>query len=68
MDQNVFIEEPGVILEDVDFCDTHMVLTLRQGRKLRLCAINLPLTEGINVSELFVLICEATIWRNFIIS
>ncbi|OEL30439.1 Protease 2 [Dichanthelium oligosanthes] len=47
--KNVFIEEPGVILEDVDFCDTHMALTLRQGRKLRLCAVNLPLTEDINV-------------------
>ncbi|KAF8781187.1 hypothetical protein HU200_001167 [Digitaria exilis] len=47
--KNVFIEESGVILEDVDFCDTHMVLTLRQDRKLRLCAVNLPLTEDINV-------------------
>ncbi|XP_066383350.1 uncharacterized protein [Miscanthus floridulus] len=45
--KNVFVEEPGVILEDVDFCDTHMVLTLRQGRKLRLCSVKLPLTEDI---------------------
>ncbi|WVZ65173.1 hypothetical protein U9M48_014582 [Paspalum notatum var. saurae] len=45
--KNVFVEEPGVILEDVDFCDTHMVLTLRQGRKLRLCSVKLPLTKDI---------------------
>ncbi|KAK3133492.1 hypothetical protein QOZ80_6AG0537250 [Eleusine coracana subsp. coracana] len=47
--KNVIQEESDVILEDVDFCDTHMVLTLRQGKKLRLCSVNLPLPENITV-------------------
>uniref|UniRef100_A0ACD5YEL8 Uncharacterized protein n=1 Tax=Avena sativa TaxID=4498 RepID=A0ACD5YEL8_AVESA len=47
--KNVFLEEPDIILEDVDFCSTHMVLILRQGRKLRLCSVNLPLPENIHV-------------------
>ncbi|KAM0827068.1 hypothetical protein ACQ4PT_068435 [Festuca glaucescens] len=47
--KNVFLEEPGIILEDVDFCSTHMVLILRQGRKLSLCSVNLPLPENIHV-------------------
>jgi hypothetical protein len=52
LNQNVFLEESGVFLEDVDFCDTRMILTLRQGRKLRLCSVNLPLPENIKVSAL----------------
>uniref|UniRef100_A0A0E0QSA0 Prolyl endopeptidase n=1 Tax=Oryza rufipogon TaxID=4529 RepID=A0A0E0QSA0_ORYRU len=47
--KDVFLEEPGVILEDVDFCDTHMVLVLRQGRKLKLCSVKLPFPEHIRV-------------------
>jgi protease II len=54
--KDVFLEEPGVILEDVDFCDTHMVLVLRQGRKLKLCSVKLPFPEHIRVSQLLFLI------------
>ncbi|XP_078430569.1 prolyl oligopeptidase family protein isoform X2 [Wolffia australiana] len=44
--EGVFIEEPGLSIEDVDFCDSHLVLTLRQGKLLRLCSICLPLPAG----------------------
>ncbi|CAN6449371.1 unnamed protein product [Victoria cruziana] len=42
----VFINEPHVILEDVDFCLTHMVLRLREGKSPRICSITLPLSVG----------------------
>ncbi|KAL5201135.1 hypothetical protein ABZP36_035489 [Zizania latifolia] len=46
---DVIVEEPGITLEDVDFCDTHMVLILKHGRKLKLCSVKLPLPENIKV-------------------
>ncbi|KAG8056962.1 hypothetical protein GUJ93_ZPchr0002g25260 [Zizania palustris] len=47
--KDVIVEEPGITLEDVDFCDTHMVLILKHGRKLKLCSVKLPLPENIKV-------------------
>ncbi|PKU60214.1 oligopeptidase B [Dendrobium catenatum] len=45
--ENVILEEPAVSLEDVDFCDTHMVLVLKEDKRYRLCSILLPLdTKG----------------------
>ncbi|XP_058069234.1 uncharacterized protein LOC131218610 isoform X2 [Magnolia sinica] len=41
--ENVFLDDPNVIIEDADFCDTHLVLILREGRRLRICSIALPL-------------------------
>ncbi|XP_073006031.1 uncharacterized protein [Typha latifolia] len=39
----VFVEEPGVSIEDVDFCDSHMVLVLKEAKNLRICSVILPL-------------------------
>lgn len=44
--ENVFIDDPNLIIEDVDFCDTHLVLMIRQGREFRLCSVALPLPVG----------------------
>ncbi|KAJ4981174.1 hypothetical protein NE237_032011 [Protea cynaroides] len=44
--ESVFIDEPDFVVEDVDFSDTHMVLILREGRKFRICSVNLPLPSG----------------------
>lgn len=42
----VFIEDQDLIIEDVDLCDTHMVLIVRNGRKFMLCSLALPLPNG----------------------
>ncbi|KAA8531765.1 hypothetical protein F0562_006518 [Nyssa sinensis] len=44
--ERVFIDDPELIIEDVDFCDTHLVLIVREGRKFRLCSVSLPLASG----------------------
>ncbi|KAJ1701667.1 hypothetical protein LUZ63_001446 [Rhynchospora breviuscula] len=45
--QNLLVEEPGITLLDVDFCDTHMVLILKQDNKFRLCSVKLPLPSNV---------------------
>ncbi|CAM8882421.1 unnamed protein product [Rhodiola kirilowii] len=42
----VFAEDQDLIIQDVDFCDSHMVLTTREGRAIKLCAVKLPLPDG----------------------
>lgn len=44
--QDVFINDPDWVVEDVDFSHTHLVLTLREGRNFRLCSVALPLPAG----------------------
>lgn len=44
--QNVFVDDPDLVIVDVDFSHTHLVLILREGQKLRLCAVRLPLPVG----------------------
>lgn len=41
--QTVFIDDKDLIIEDVDFSDTHLLLIIREGRKLRICSVPLPL-------------------------
>ncbi|RVW57620.1 Protease 2 [Vitis vinifera] len=43
---SVFIDDPDLIIEDVDFNDTHMVFIVREGRKFRICSVALPLPRG----------------------
>ncbi|KAL4180369.1 hypothetical protein AMTRI_Chr13g91790 [Amborella trichopoda] len=45
--EDVFLEESNMCVEDVDLCNTHMVLILREGRKLKLCSIALPLPHKV---------------------
>ncbi|KAG6729398.1 hypothetical protein I3842_01G027400 [Carya illinoinensis] len=42
--ENVFSDDQDLIIEDVDFSDTHLVLITREGRKFRICSISLPLS------------------------
>lgn len=44
--QHVFVDDPDLVIVDVDFSHTHLVLILREGRKFRLCAVRLPLPVG----------------------
>ncbi|KAL3813572.1 hypothetical protein ACJIZ3_014840 [Penstemon smallii] len=44
--ENVFVDEQQWIIEDVDFCESHLVLIVREGRKYRLCSISLPLSNA----------------------
>lgn len=41
--QPVFSDDPNLIVEDVDFCYTHLVLITREGWNFRLCSVSLPL-------------------------
>ncbi|KAK4393360.1 Dipeptidyl aminopeptidase BI [Sesamum angolense] len=44
--KNVFANDQELIIEDVDFCDSHVLLIVREGRKYRLCSISLPLSNS----------------------
>lgn len=44
--QNVFIDDKELIIEDVDFSNSHLVLIVREGRKFRLCSVSFPLPSG----------------------
>ncbi|CAA6657766.1 unnamed protein product [Spirodela intermedia] len=52
--ENVLIEEPGASIVDADFCDTHLVLILREGKTFRICSICLPLPaeEAVHLATL----------------
>ncbi|KAI3830371.1 hypothetical protein MKX03_033483 [Papaver bracteatum] len=43
--ENVFLDDPEFVLEDVDYNDTHLVLILREGREFKICAVPLPLAS-----------------------
>ncbi|KAG8384469.1 hypothetical protein BUALT_Bualt04G0121000 [Buddleja alternifolia] len=44
--ENVFASDQQLIIEDVDFSDSHLVLIVRNGRKYELWSISLPLSNG----------------------
>ncbi|GMY11659.1 dipeptidyl aminopeptidase BI isoform X1 [Fagus crenata] len=44
--ESVFIDDEDLIVEDVDFSDTHLVFITREGRKFRICSVTLPLPVG----------------------
>lgn len=46
MVQDLFVDDPDLVIVDVDFSHTHLVLILREGWKFRLCAVRLPLPVG----------------------
>ncbi|GAB4848923.1 hypothetical protein Ancab_003735 [Ancistrocladus abbreviatus] len=53
--KNVFVDDPNLIIEDVDFCNTHLVLIARDGQRFKLCSIVLPLPnqqEPVHLDEL----------------
>ncbi|KAL5557164.1 hypothetical protein UlMin_039400 [Ulmus minor] len=41
--EDLFIDDPDLVIQDVDFCNTHLVLILREGRNFRLGSVSLPL-------------------------
>ncbi|CAA3016400.1 protease 2-like [Olea europaea subsp. europaea] len=44
--ESVFVDDQELIIEDVDFCDSYLVLIVREGRKYRLCSVSLPLSTA----------------------
>ncbi|XP_057981948.1 uncharacterized protein LOC131167182 [Malania oleifera] len=44
--ESVFIDDQDLVIEDVDFNETHLVLILREGRVFRICSVALPLPSG----------------------
>lgn len=52
--ENVFLDDPDLVIEDVDFSDRHLVLIVREGQSFRLCAVPLPLPshkEAVRLKE-----------------
>lgn len=54
--QNVFIEDQNLVIEDVDFCNSHLVLITREGRNYGICSVALPL-PGEKVRKVKVFLC-----------
>lgn len=50
--ETVFIDDKDLIIEDVDFSDTHLLLIIREGRKLRICSVPLPLRNEMGAVHL----------------
>ncbi|KAE7999826.1 hypothetical protein FH972_004221 [Carpinus fangiana] len=44
--ESVFLDDGNLVIEDVDFSDTHLVLITREGQKFRICSVTLPLPVG----------------------
>ncbi|TXG59526.1 hypothetical protein EZV62_014099 [Acer yangbiense] len=42
--ESVFTDNKDMVVEDVDFCKTHLALIIREGWKFRLCSVALPLS------------------------
>lgn len=51
--QTVFIDDPELIIEDVDFCKTHLSLIVKEMQSLKICVVDLPLkTERVKLTPL----------------
>ncbi|EEF40045.1 protease 2 [Ricinus communis] len=50
--ESVFKDDQDLIIVDVDFCDTHLVLIVREGWSFRLCSVPLPLPAGLKGANL----------------
>ncbi|KAL6572892.1 hypothetical protein OROHE_002368 [Orobanche hederae] len=44
--ENIFVSDQQLIIEDVDFCNSHLLLITRDGLKYGLYSISLPLSIG----------------------
>ncbi|XP_024978225.1 uncharacterized protein LOC112515565 isoform X2 [Cynara cardunculus var. scolymus] len=44
--ESLFIDDKDLIIEDADFCNSHVVLTVREGGRFRLCSVALPLPNN----------------------
>jgi len=40
------VDDPDLIIEDVDFSDKYLALIVREGKKVQLCSVGLPLPFG----------------------
>jgi len=45
------VDDPDLIIEDIDFSDKYLALIVREGRKVQLCSVGLPLPYGKVVEE-----------------
>ncbi|XP_071915974.1 uncharacterized protein [Coffea arabica] len=44
--ENVFADDDELIVEDVDFSNSHLALIVRENRVFKLCSVSLPLPSG----------------------
>ncbi|CAK7339455.1 unnamed protein product [Dovyalis caffra] len=53
--ENVFNDDQDMVIEDVDFCNTHLAIILRENCSFRLCSVPLPMPsrkEAVSLKEL----------------
>ncbi|WCJ31037.1 Prolyl oligopeptidase family protein [Euphorbia peplus] len=53
--ESILSDDQAMVVEDVDFCNTHLAMIIREGWRLRLCSVPLPLPagkKGIKLEEL----------------
>lgn len=51
--QTVFMDDPDLIIKDVDFCKTHLSLIVKQMQSYKICVVDLPLkTERVKITPL----------------
>ena len=41
--QEVIVDDPDLVIEDVDFSDKYLALIVRENRNFQLCSVGLPL-------------------------
>ncbi|QCD81689.1 uncharacterized protein LOC114179905 isoform X2 [Vigna unguiculata] len=44
--EEVLVDDPDLIIEDVDFSDKYLALIVRESKKVQLCSVGLPLPFG----------------------
>ncbi|GLT75252.1 hypothetical protein SLA2020_469880 [Shorea laevis] len=44
--ESVFVDDQDLIIEDVDFSNSHLAIITREGRKFGICSVALPLPVG----------------------
>ncbi|KAI3766594.1 hypothetical protein L2E82_16658 [Cichorium intybus] len=44
--ENVLIDDNDLVIEDVDFCDSHLVVIVKEGERFKLCSDALPLPRN----------------------
>lgn len=42
----MFIDDNDLIIEDVDFSDSHLALIVKEGERFRLCSVALPMPNN----------------------
>lgn len=56
------MHDPDLIIEDVDFSDKYLALIIREGQKVQLCSVGLPLPFGKVMKENLRYLLQINSW------